>query len=144
MCGIHVDYKDGQFNDVTSLYVSDSNNGNPEGRAVLWIDIEEIDGCIFLCGRIRENAEKLFEITDGKFVRCEEKPHKFIEGLCLYSDGEAVEYMVDANIQREDISISEKAKAYRMKYEAMKHQGMAKGNSLQEMSEQARESRIKK
>ncbi len=31
--------------------------------------------------------------------------------------------MVDTNIQREDILPSEKAKAYRMKYEAMKHQG---------------------
>ena len=56
------------------------------------------------------------------------------------SDDEAVVIMVDANIQREDILISERAKAYRMKYNAMKHQGMAKGNSLQEMSEQAGES----
>ena len=31
--------------------------------------------------------------------------------------------MVDTNIQREDILPSEKAKAYKMKYEAMKHQG---------------------
>ena len=53
---------------------------------------------------------------------------------------EAVEIMVDANLQREDILISEKAKAYRMKYEAMKHQGKAKGNSLQEMSEASGES----
>ena len=56
------------------------------------------------------------------------------------SDDEAVVIMVDANIQREDILVSERAKAYRMKYNAMKHQGMAKGNSLQEMSEQAGES----
>ena len=56
------------------------------------------------------------------------------------SDDEATVIMVDANIQREDILISERAKAYRMKYNAMKHQGMAKGNSLQEMSEQAGES----
>lgn len=53
---------------------------------------------------------------------------------------EAVVIMVDANIQREDILVSERAKAYQMKYEAMKHQGKAKGNSLQEMSEQAGES----
>ena len=31
--------------------------------------------------------------------------------------------MVDTNIQREDILPSEKAHAYKMKYEAMKHQG---------------------
>lgn len=54
---------------------------------------------------------------------------------------EAVVIMVDANIQREDILISERAKAYQMKYEAMKHQGKAKGISLEQMSEEAGESR---
>lgn len=57
------------------------------------------------------------------------------------NDDEATVIMVDANIQREDISISEKAKAYRMKYDAMKHQGVAGGVSLDEMSETAGESR---
>lgn len=56
------------------------------------------------------------------------------------SDDEATVIMVDANIQREDISISEKAKAYRMKYDAMKHQGIAGGTTLDEMSEAAGES----
>ncbi|MFR4144970.1 MAG: hypothetical protein ACLT1J_00615 [Mediterraneibacter gnavus] len=45
------------------------------------------------------------------------------------------------NIQREDILPSEKAKAYAMKYEAMKHQGASGGISLAEMSESAGESR---
>lgn len=57
------------------------------------------------------------------------------------SDDEATVIMVDANIQREDISISEKAKAYRMKYDAMKHQGASGGITLDEMSETAGESR---
>ena len=57
------------------------------------------------------------------------------------SDDEATVIMVDANIQREDISISEKAKAYRMKYDAMKHQGSTGGITLDEMSETAGESR---
>ena len=56
------------------------------------------------------------------------------------NDDEATVIMVDANIQREDISISEKAKAYRMKYDAMKHQGTSGGLSLAEMSEAAGES----
>ena len=43
------------------------------------------------------------------------------------SDDEAVVIMVDANIQREDILPSEKAKAYAMKYEALKHQGKEGG-----------------
>ena len=56
------------------------------------------------------------------------------------NDDESTVIMVDANIQREDISISEKAKAYRMKYDAMKHQGSTGGLSLQEMSDVAGES----
>ena len=47
-----------------------------------------------------------------------------------YNDDEATVIMVDANIQREDILPSEKAKAYSMKYEALKHQGKERGNGL--------------
>ncbi|HAB60268.1 MAG TPA: chromosome partitioning protein ParB [Lachnospiraceae bacterium] len=43
------------------------------------------------------------------------------------SDDEAVIIMVDSNIQREDLLFSEKAFAYKMKNDAMKHQG-SKGN----------------
>ena len=50
------------------------------------------------------------------------------------SDDEAIIIMVDANIQREEILPSEKAKAYKMKYDAMKNQGLP-GNSLQQISE---------
>jgi ParB family chromosome partitioning protein len=58
-----------------------------------------------------------------------------------YDDDQAVEIMVDTNIQREDILPSERAKAYRMKYEAMKHQGKGDGRStLNEMGEAAGES----
>ena len=39
------------------------------------------------------------------------------------SDDEAVIAMVDANLQRETILPSEKAFAYKMKLDAMKHQG---------------------
>lgn len=57
-----------------------------------------------------------------------------------YSDDEAIIIMVDSNIQREDILPSEKAKAYQMKYEAMKHQGKKSGkNTLDEVGEAAGE-----
>ena len=46
-----------------------------------------------------------------------------------YTDDEAAIIMVDSNIQRDDILPSEKAKAYKMKYEAMKHQGKKAGMS---------------
>lgn len=57
-----------------------------------------------------------------------------------YTDDEATIIMVDSNIQREDILPSEKAKAYSMKYEAMKHQGKKSGKStLEEVGEAAGE-----
>lgn len=57
-----------------------------------------------------------------------------------YSDDEAILIMVDSNIQREEILPSEKAKAYKMKYEAMKHQGKKSGkNTLEEVGEAAGE-----
>ena len=46
-----------------------------------------------------------------------------------YTDDEATIIMVDTNIQREDILPSEKAKAYAMKYESLKHQGKREGGS---------------
>ena len=57
-----------------------------------------------------------------------------------YTDDEATIIMVDSNIQREDILPSEKAKAYAMKYEAMKHQGSKGGSTLEEVGEAAGES----
>lgn len=57
-----------------------------------------------------------------------------------YTNDEATIIMVDSNIQREDILPSEKAKAYKMKYEAMKHQGKKAGmNTLDKVGEAAGE-----
>lgn len=52
-----------------------------------------------------------------------------------YSDDEATVIMVDSNIQRETILPSEKARAYAMKYEALKHQGRKGRNSLEAVGE---------
>ena len=57
-----------------------------------------------------------------------------------YTDDEAVVAMVDTNIQREDILPSEKARAYRMKYDAMKHQGSSGGSTFESIGESAGES----
>ncbi len=54
------------------------------------------------------------EIAGVKQIRC------IVKNL---SDDEATILMVDSNIQREEILPSEKAFAYKMKLEAMKHQG---------------------
>lgn len=49
------------------------------------------------------------------------------------SDDEAAVAMVDSNIQREDILPSEKAWAYRIKQEALNHQGIKNGQISADM-----------
>lgn len=56
------------------------------------------------------------------------------------TDDEADILIVDSNLYREKILISEKAKAYRMKYLAMKNQGK-QGDSLEIMTKETEESR---
>ena len=63
------------------------------------------------------------------------------------SDDEAIIAMVDANLQRETILPSEKAFAYKMKLEAIKHQGVASAQvgqkllSVEKVAEDSGESR---
>lgn len=99
---------------------------------------------VLMPGIVRRRAEGGYEIISGHRRKhgCE------LAGLSTmpvfvkdYNDDEATVIMVDTNIQREDILPSEKAKAYFMKYEAIKHQGK-KGDrySLNEVGEAAGES----
>ena len=53
-------------------------------------------------------------------------------------DNEACLVMVDSNLQRENILPSEKAMAYRMKYDALKNQGLP-GNSLKYLEKENKE-----
>ena len=99
---------------------------------------------ILMPGIARPRAEGGYEIIAGHRRRhaCElvglETMPMFIRN---YTDDEATIIMVDSNIQREDILPSEKAKAYRMKYDAMKHQGSRTGGlTLEELGEAAGES----
>ena len=85
---------------------------------------------VLVPGIVRPHPESGYEVIAGhrRWRACElagltEMPVIIRE----MDDDTAVVLMVDTNIQREDILPSEKAKAYRMKYEAMKHQG-SKGN----------------
>ena len=99
---------------------------------------------VLMPGIARPRAEGGYEIIAGHRRKhgCE------LAGLSTmpmfirdYNDDEATVIMVDTNIQREDILPSEKARAYSMKYEAMKHQGKkGAGNSLDEVGEAAGES----
>lgn len=99
---------------------------------------------VLMPGIARSRAEGGYEIIAGHRRRhaCElvglETMPMFIRN---YTDDEATIIMVDSNIQREDILPSEKAKAYRMKYDAMKHQGSRTGGlTLEELGEAAGES----
>ena len=57
-----------------------------------------------------------------------------------YDNDEATIIMVDSNLQREVILPSEKARAYRMKFNALKHQGKGGGLSIDKLGESAGES----
>ncbi|MCC8139748.1 MAG: ParB/RepB/Spo0J family partition protein [Lachnospiraceae bacterium] len=81
---------------------------------------------ILVPGIVRNRPEGGYEVISGhrRWRACElaglEEMPAIVRDL---DDDAATVVMVDANIQREDILPSEKARAYRMKYEALKHQG---------------------
>ena len=77
-------------------------------------------------GIARKRAEGGYEIIAGhRRKRASELAGKTEMPFLIrdYSDDEAIIIMVDSNLQREDILPSEKAFAYKMKCEALKHQG---------------------
>lgn len=96
---------------------------------------------VLVPGIVRKHKEGGYEIIAGHTRKhvCEilgfETMPVFVKEM---DDDEASLVMVDSNIQRENIRPSEKAKAYKIKYDAMKNQGKA-GNSLKMMSEESGE-----
>ena len=99
---------------------------------------------ILVPGIVRPYAEGGYEVVAGhrRWRACE------LAGLVempviirKLDDDESTVIMVDSNIQREELLPSEKAKAYRMKYEALKHQGSREGGrTIEEMGGTAGES----
>ncbi len=90
---------------------------------------------VLIPGIVRPRAEGGYELIAGhrrkhgsELVGKTEMPVIVRE----YTDDEATIMMVDSNIQRESILPSEKAKAYTLKYEALKHQGKKSGKSTLE------------
>lgn len=81
----------------------------------------------------RKRPEGGFELISGhrrrhaaKLAGLEKMP-VFVKEM---TDDEATIVMVDANIQREEILPSERAFAFKMKMEAMKHQGVTSGHNV--------------
>ena len=102
---------------------------------------------VLVPGIVRKRVKGGYEIISGHRRRraCElaglETMPVFVRDL---TDDEATIVMVDSNIQREEILPSEKAKAYKMKYDAMKHQGKSQGTglrSLEQLSEETGDSK---
>ena len=100
---------------------------------------------VLMPGIVRPRIAGGYEIISGHRRRraCELAGLESMPVLIkAYDDDQATIIMVDSNIQREDILPSEKAKAYSMKYEAMKHQGCREGGyTLETLGEKAGESR---
>mgnify|MGYP003427351801 CR=1 FL=1 len=63
---------------------------------------------------------KLFQVTEGNMQQSDWAIKKIPVIIRMMQDDEAVVTMVDSNLQREQITPSEKAYAYRMKYDAIK------------------------
>ena len=98
---------------------------------------------VLMPGIVRPRTEGGYEIIAGHRRRraCELAGLETMPVLIKnYTDDEATVTMVDTNIQREDILPSEKAHAYRRKFDAMKHQGSEGGSTFDSIGEAAGES----
>jgi len=98
---------------------------------------------VLVPGIARPREEGGYEVLSGhRRKRASELAKKTTMPMIIKNctDDEATIIMVDANIQREDILPSEKARAYKMKYEALKHRGKAGGVTVEMMAESAGES----
>lgn len=76
---------------------------------------------------VRPKENGLYEVISGhrRWEACKELGVQQIPAKVLYlDDDEATVLMVNSNIQREHVLPSEKAFAYRMRYDALAHQGI--------------------
>ncbi len=98
---------------------------------------------ILVLGIVRPRPEGGYEVIAGhrRWRACElaglEEMPVIIREM---DDVDATVIMVDTNLYREDILPSEKARAYKMKYEALKHQGSRGANTADLVGEAAGES----
>ena len=100
---------------------------------------------------VRPKENGLYEVISGhrRWEACKELGVLQIPAKVLYlDDDEATVLMVNSNIQREHVLPSEKAFAYKMRMEAMNHQGKStssqvgtKLRTLDEMGKELNESR---
>lgn len=93
--------------------------------------------------RALDNGE--YEVISGhrRLRACEKAEFKKVPVIISdMSQDEAAIQLVDSNLHRENILPSEKAKAYKMKFEAMKHQGRTSGQVVPKSEENRTASEI--
>ena len=100
---------------------------------------------VLIPGIVRTRREGGYEIIAGhRRKRASEIAGRMTMPVIVreYKDDEAVIAMVDSNFQRESLLPSEKARSYKMKYNAIKHQGKNRGlgRSINVLGEAAGES----
>ena len=93
--------------------------------------MEELIDSIKICGIltpviVRKDKDDLYQMISGhrRLYAAKKAGLEMIPAIVKeMSDDDAIIYMVDSNLQREEILPSEKALSYKMRYEAMKRQG---------------------
>lgn len=146
---------------LDDLFTTEEERTNAQLEKVVDIKISDIDDfpnhpfkvienddMYSMCDSIKENGVLVPALvrpkSDGRYEMVSGHRRKFASQLanketipCIVrnlSDDEAIIIMVDSNLQREEILPSEKAFAYKMKLEALTHQG--KRNYLDDTSHQ--------
>ena len=81
---------------------------------------------VFVPAIVRPRAEGGYEIIAGRRRKIASEQAGFTDMPCIVrnlTDDEAIIQLVDSNAQREDVLPSERAKAYKMRLDAIKRQG---------------------
>lgn len=128
------------INNIVNIKLDDLNNFKNHPFKVIEnnSDMEELVSSIKESGVIeplivRTTKEGKYEIISGhrRKKACELLGIKEIKCIVKdFTDDEAIINMVDSNLKREKLLPSEKAFAYKMKYDALKHQGKTLGQNV--------------
>ena len=94
---------------------------------------------------VRPKADGGYEMVAGHRRKCAATLAGITEMPCIVrnlTDDEATIIMVDSNLQRENILPSERAKAYQMKMEAIRHQGERRDLTSRQIGEKLSVSQV--
>lgn len=88
-----VSLNEGSLKDVTSDYINPEDSFEENCEWLIKIGIEDIDNGKYLVGlNYLGTKYKLYKIEGTRFMKCEnpcDRPHKYTNGMCVFSDGAA-------------------------------------------------------